>query len=96
MANVAIPNLPTVTSVTGLEQIPAVQNGVTVRLTAAQIAGLTPVGSIYTVATLPASPIKGQSAFVSDATSPTFLGIVTGGGSTFTRVFFNGSNWVAG
>lgn len=42
MANVAIPNLPTVTAVTGTEQIPAIQNGVTVRLTASQIASLAP------------------------------------------------------
>jgi hypothetical protein len=49
----------------------------------------------YTVATLP-SGAAGDRAYVTDATSPTFLGALTGGGSTVTPVFHNGSAWVAG
>ena len=96
MANIAITNLPTVTAMTELEQIPAVQNGVTVRVTAAQIAGLIPVLPGYTVATLPSSATKGQQAYVTDAQSPTYLGPLTGNGSVVTPVFYNGSAWVAG
>ena len=40
MASQTIPNLPAATSVGGTEQIWAVQNGVDVRLTSAQIAGI--------------------------------------------------------
>jgi hypothetical protein len=32
---------------------------------------------------------------VSDASSPTFLGTLTGGSSTFTPVICNGTAWVA-
>lgn len=48
----------------------------------------------YTVATLPAG-ILGDTAFVNDALSPTYLGTLTGGGSVKCPVFFNGSVWVA-
>ena len=47
----------------------------------------------YTVATLPGGQ-KGAEAYVTDATSCTFLGSVTGGGSTFYPVIFNGTAWV--
>ena len=52
---------------------------------------------VYTVSTLPAcnSGIKGTWYSVSDAASPTFLGTLTGGSSTFTPVICNGSAWVA-
>jgi len=53
------------------------------------------VSAGYTVATLPAG-VQGMRAFVTDATSPTFLGALTGGGAVVTPVFFNGSAWVAG
>jgi hypothetical protein len=49
----------------------------------------------YTVATLPNPPSQYQMAWVTDASSPTFLGIITGGGSTVCPVFYNGSHWVA-
>jgi hypothetical protein len=49
----------------------------------------------YTVLTLPAG-VKGQRAYVTDAISCLFLGAVTGGGSTFCPVVFNGSEWVGG
>lgn len=52
----------------------------------------------YTVATLPActAPDQGRRSQVSDATAPTFLGTLTGGGAVVTPVFCNGSAWVAG
>jgi hypothetical protein len=51
----------------------------------------------YTVATLPtASSNKGARAFVTDATSPTFLGALTGSGTVVCPVFSNGTAWVAG
>lgn len=48
----------------------------------------------YTVATLP-SGTTGDTAYVTDALVPTFMGIIAGGGSTVARVFFNGTNWIA-
>ena len=47
----------------------------------------------FTVATLPTGEI-GQRAYVTDATSPTFRGVVVGGGSDFTPVIFDGTNWI--
>jgi hypothetical protein len=49
----------------------------------------------YTVAQLPAGTL-GMRAYVTDATSPTFLGTLTGGGIVKCPVFYNGSAWVAG
>ena len=49
----------------------------------------------YTVATLPVGN-KGDRAFVTDANSPTFLGIAVGGGSVISPVFFDGANWLTG
>lgn len=48
----------------------------------------------YTVATLPAGT-QGDTAFVTDALAPSYLGLLTGGGSTVTSVFYNGTAWVA-
>lgn len=50
----------------------------------------------YTVASLPAAGVAGRRAFVTDAASPTFLGTLTGGGSTVCPVFDNGVAWIAG
>lgn len=50
----------------------------------------------YTVATLPAAGTAGRRAYVTDASGPTFLTTVVGGGSVLTPVFDNGTNWVAG
>lgn len=47
----------------------------------------------YTVATLPAG-VQGDTAFVTDALLPAFLGTVAGGGAVVTTVFYNGTNWV--
>lgn len=48
----------------------------------------------YTVATLPAGTV-GDTAYVTDALAPTFLAAVVGGGAVVTKVFYNGTNWVA-
>ena len=49
----------------------------------------------YTVTTLPVS-VTGAVAMVTDALAPTFLGSLTGGGTTKALVFYNGSAWVSG
>jgi hypothetical protein len=53
--------------------------------------------AIYTVSTLPACSPAGKGTWyaVSDASSPTFLGALTGGSSTFTPAICNGTVWVA-
>jgi hypothetical protein len=54
------------------------------------------VGRAFTVAGLPAAGTQGRRAWVTDATAPTFLGALTGGGAVVCPVFDNGSAWVAG
>lgn len=49
----------------------------------------------YTVGTLPAAGIVGRRAYVTDAVTCTFLGSLTGSGSTFCPVIDNGSSWLA-
>jgi hypothetical protein len=58
-------------------------------------AGATINTASYTVAGLPAG-IIGQRAIVTNATTCTFMGAITGGGSTFCPVIYNGSAWVGG
>lgn len=48
----------------------------------------------YTVSTLPVGSI-GDRAYVTDATAPTYLGAITGGGSVVCPVFYNGTAWVS-
>ena len=48
----------------------------------------------YTVATLPTGT-QGDRAYVTDATTPTYLGTLTGGGAVKCPVFYNGSAWVS-
>ncbi|MDB4919851.1 hypothetical protein [Mucilaginibacter sp.] len=48
----------------------------------------------YTVATLPVGAI-GMIAYVTDATAPTYLGTLTGGGTVTTPVIYNGTAWVS-
>lgn len=72
-------------------------NGLNTRLTIdhLSIAAALPIKlSGYTVATLPAGSI-GMTAYVTDATAPTYLGALIGGGAVATPVFFNGSAWVS-
>jgi hypothetical protein len=53
--------------------------------------------TIYTVATLPTcnASFEGQMEGVSDALSPAYLAVVTGGGTVHAPVYCNGTNWVA-
>lgn len=60
------------------------------------IDGGTAVSTGYTVATLPATPLTGARAHVTDALAPTFLATIVGGGAITTPVFYNGANWVGG
>lgn len=48
----------------------------------------------YTVVTLPAG-VLGDTAIVTDATAPTYLGALVGGGAVVCPVFYNGSAWVS-
>ncbi len=48
----------------------------------------------YTVATLPASPILGDSALVTDALAPVYGATVAGSGAIKQRVLFDGTNWI--
>lgn len=48
----------------------------------------------YTVGTLPAG-VTGDRAYVTDATAPTYLGALTGGGAVVCPVFKNASAWVS-
>jgi hypothetical protein len=47
----------------------------------------------YTVATLPTGT-QGDEAYVTDALTPTYLGVVVGGGAVVCKVFHNGTNWI--
>jgi len=49
----------------------------------------------YTVATLPAAGTAGRMAAVTDATAPTYLGALTGGGTVKCPVYDNGTAWVS-
>jgi hypothetical protein len=62
------------------------------------ILGLTGANLTYTVSTLPtcsSSVNKYQFAVVTDATSPTYNGTLTGSGSVVTLAWCNGSSWTA-
>jgi hypothetical protein len=50
--------------------------------------------AVYTVVGLPAG-VVGDTAIVSDATTPTYLGTLTGGGAVVCPVFHNGTAWVS-
>ncbi len=64
------------------------------------LTNLTATGTIklagFTVAGLPGSPTTGMQAYVTDAVACTFLATVTGGGSAFCPVIWNGSAWQGG
>lgn len=49
----------------------------------------------YTVSTLPAGN-TGDMAYVTDAVACTFLGALTGSGTTVCKVWFNGTAWLGG
>lgn len=48
----------------------------------------------YTVATLPASPVVGDTAYVTDALLPTYGAVVAGTGAVVVPVFYNGVAWI--
>jgi hypothetical protein len=58
---------------------------------------VTIVDRTYTVSALPTcnSGAKGAMANVTDATSPAYLGTLTGSGAVFTPVICNGTAWVS-
>jgi hypothetical protein len=49
----------------------------------------------YNVSGLPENAALGDRAVVTDATAPTYLGELTGGGEVACPVFFNGTDWVS-
>ena len=62
MSSVQIPNLPVAISVTGTEQLEAVQSGTSVRVTSQQIANLSPAGTVTTVSVVTANGVSGSVA----------------------------------
>lgn len=64
-------------------------------VTTAIVASGTITPSVTTVAGLPAAGSVGRMAVVTDATAPTYLGALTGGGTVKTPVFDNGTAWVS-
>lgn len=80
MANITIPNLPATASVDGTEQLEAVQNGTSIRVTAAQIASLAQntqgtVTQINTAGALTGGPITttGTISLPPDAVTNVYL-----------------------
>lgn len=73
----------------------ATQNASAVAITGGTITGTGLRLKTYTVATLPAGT-EGDTAYVTDATAPTYLGVLTGGGAVKAPCFYNGSAWVSG
>jgi len=74
----------------------AVQSGVSVQITTAQLMQLL-YGQAYTVATLPsAATHQWTRAFVTDATATTFNSIVAGSGANKVPVWSDGTNWRIG
>lgn len=50
--------------------------------------------SPYTFGLLPASPVEGDVAFITDGASVSYRGIASGGGSETVMVFYDGTNWL--
>ena len=74
--------------------------GLFVRVNGVTIGPLIQAGAAdpaYTVATLPTcnTAAKGLNAYVTDATSPTYNGTLTGGGAVVVPVFCSGVSWTA-
>ncbi len=85
MANVTIPNLPVALTLTGSEQLAAVQSGSSVRVTATQIAALSPtvgripsVQAITTATTITPSCAAVDQYEVTALASPATVAIPTG------------------
>jgi hypothetical protein len=75
MSLVQIPNLPVAISVTGTEQLEAVQSGTSVRVTSQQIANLSPAGTVTTVSVATANGVSGT---VADPTSTPAITLTLG------------------
>lgn len=75
MAAIQIPNLPVAISVTGTEQLEAVQSGTSVRVTSQQIANLSPAGTVTTVSVVTANGVSGT---VADPTSTPAITLTLG------------------
>lgn len=74
----------------------ACNNSEIVQITTSRVSFAKPIKRQgYTVATLPAGT-EGDTAYVTDATAPTYLGALTGGGAVKAPCFYNGSAWVSG
>jgi len=90
--NSVFPNLETKLTI----MLPTVTTEI--RVTAKTISGIYNIvvepNSPYLVSTLPIGQL-GDIAVVTDATTPTYLGVLTGGGTTITPVWHNGTIWVA-
>ncbi len=71
-------------------------SGATLSIVSPTISGLMALAA-YTVSGLPAcnAAATGDLAYVSDALAPTFNATLSGGSSTKTLAFCNGSNWTA-
>ena len=102
MANITITNLPAVTSLNGTEDVPAVQSGVTVRLTTAQIAAYT--ASTFAVPSISigdniGGSTPGNGLYVNGSSqlgqfpygSGVFTALQTSTGSTGGLVLYNGA-----
>jgi hypothetical protein len=48
----------------------------------------------YTFATLPASPITGMLAYITDADTISYRAVAVGGGSDTALVFYDGTDWI--
>ena len=74
-----------------------VDNGVDIIQGIGSISCTTLKTSGFTVATLPTPPAQGEGAraHVTDASNPTYLGALTGGGTVKCPVFYNGTAWVS-
>lgn len=87
--NIVLPTTGTVATLAGTESL-------TNKVVTGELICTAPIElKEYTVGTLPTGK-KGDYAFVNDATTPTFLAAVAGGGSTVTPVFHDGADWVCG
>jgi hypothetical protein len=75
VAAIQIPNLPVAISVTGTEQLEAVQSGTSVRVTSQQIANLSPAGTVTTVSVVTANGVSGT---VADPTSTPAITLTLG------------------
>lgn len=96
---IQIPNLPVGLAIQGTEQFEMVQNGVSRRTTAADIATYVRQQSGATTVALLPLPIvvgAGARAFVLDATSAVFNALAVGGGTNKMPVVSDGSIWKIG